>query len=398
MELLIKNIRIVDSKNDFNGDIYIKNGIIETIGNNLDVKCETVDGEGLTVLPSFTDLHCHFRFPGQTHKEDMLSGSLAAVRGGYTAVNLMGNTKPICSTNEVLKIVIDEAQRVGLLDVHQVVSITKDFDGETLDHLDEIKYPIRFISDDGKGIEKSKVMLDAMMKAKSMGLVVMSHVEHSEIVKNDTRLSENIMTSRDVALARHTGCHLHVCHVSTKEAMEEIIRAKDRGDMVTCEVAPHHIALTRDENDYRVNPPIRDIDDVNFLIDAIKNGYVDAIATDHAPHTKEDKEKGAPGLVGLETSFAVCYTNLVEKGHITLSKLSEVMSKNPAKMMGLNAGEIKLGCAGDLCIVDINKEITVDVNEFKSKGRNTPFEGKKLKGEVVMTIKGGKVVYRKGDN
>ncbi|MEG2338007.1 MAG: dihydroorotase [Clostridium sp.] len=398
MELLIKNIRIVDSKNDFNGDIYIKNGIIETIGNNLNVKCETVDGEGLTVLPSFTDLHCHFRFPGQTHKEDMLSGSLAAVRGGYTAVNLMGNTKPICSTNEVLKIVIDEAQRVGLLDVHQVVSITKDFDGETLDHLDEIKYPIRFISDDGKGIEKSKVMLDAMMKAKSMGLVVMSHVEHSEIVKNDTRLSENIMTSRDVALARHTGCHLHVCHVSTKEAMEEIIRAKDRGDMVTCEVAPHHIALTRDENDYRVNPPIRDIDDVNFLIDAIKNGYVDAIATDHAPHTKEDKEKGAPGLVGLETSFAVCYTNLVEKGHITLSKLSEVMSKNPAKMMGLNAGEIKLGCAGDLCIVDINKEIIVDVNEFKSKGRNTPFEGKKLKGEVVMTIKGGKVVYRKGDN
>ncbi|KMT23289.1 dihydroorotase [Clostridium cylindrosporum] len=395
MELLIKNTRIVDSNNDFKGDLYIKNGIIETMGNNLEADCETIDGEGLVLLPSFTDLHCHFRFPGLTHKEDMLSGSLAAVRGGYTAVNLMGNTNPICSTNEVLKTVLDEAEKIGLLNVHQVVSITKNFDGETLDHLDEIKYPIRFISDDGKGIDKSRVMLNAMMKAKSMGLIIMSHVEHTEIVKEDTRLSENIMTGRDVALARHTGCHLHVCHVSTKEAMEEIIRAKDRGDMVTCEVAPHHIALTSDEVEYRVNPPIRGKEDVNFLIDAIKNGYVDAIATDHAPHTFEDKESGAPGLSGIETSFSVCYTSLVSEGHISLSKLTEIMAKNPAKMMGLNSGEIKLGMNADLVLVDLNKEVTIDSSEFKSKGKNTPFDGKKYKGEVAVTIKDGKVVYRR---
>ncbi|MEG0371599.1 MAG: dihydroorotase [Clostridium sp.] len=395
MELLIKNTRIVDSTKDFYGDIYIKNGIIETIGNNLDANCEIINGEEHVLLPSFTDLHCHFRFPGFTHKEDILSGSHAAVRGGYTAVNLMGNTSPICSTNEVLKIVLDEAKRVGLLDIHQVVSITKNFDGETLGHLDEIKYPIRFISDDGKGIEKSRVMLDAMMKAKSMGLVIMSHVEHEEIVKKDTRLSENIMTNRDIALARHTGCHLHVCHVSTKEAMEEIIRAKDRGDMVTCEVAPHHIALTNDRVEYRVNPPIREEGDVNFLIDAIKKGYVDAIATDHAPHTVEDKLKGAPGLSGIETSFGVCYTELVKKGHITLSKLSEIMSKNPAKMMGLNSGEIKLGYAGDLVLVDLKTEVTIDSNEFSSRGKNTPFNGMKFFGEIVKTIKNGKVVYRR---
>lgn len=395
MELLIKNTRIVDSKNDFNGDIYIRNGIIETIGNNLEFNCETINGEELVLLPSFTDLHCHFRFPGLTHKEDMLSGSMAAIKGGYTAVNLMGNTNPICSTNEVLKTVLDEAEKVGLLNVHQVVSITKNFDGKTLDHLDEIEYPIRFISDDGKGIEKSRVMLDAMIKAKSMGLIVMSHVEDPEIVTEDTRLSENIMTGRDVALARHTGCHLHVCHVSTKEAMEEIIRAKDRGDMVTCEVAPHHIALTVDKDEYRVNPPIRETEDVNFLIDAIKNGYVDAIATDHAPHTTEDKEKGAPGLSGIETSFSVCYTTLVKEGHINLSELVEIMAEKPAKMMGLNSGEIKLGCSADLVLVDLNKEVVIDSSTFKSKGKNTPFNGKKYTGEVAATIKDGKVVYRR---
>ena len=395
MELLIKNTRIVDSKSDFKGDVYIKDGIIETIGNNLNANCEIINGEELVLLPSFTDLHCHFRFPGITYKEDMLSGSLAAVKGGYTAVNLMGNTKPICSTNEVLKTVLNEAEKVGLLNVHQVVSITKNFDGETLDHLDEIKYPIRFISDDGKGINKSKVMLDAMLKAKSMGLIVMSHVEHTELVKIDTRLSENIMTSRDISLARHTGCHLHVCHVSTKEAMEDIIAAKKRGDMVTCEVAPHHIALTKDENDYRVNPPIRDKEDVNFLIDAIKNGYVDAIATDHAPHSKEDKEKGAPGLSGIETAFSVCYTKLVKEGHISLNKLVEIMSEKPAKLMGLNSGEIKLKNAADLVLVDLNKEIKIDAEKFKSKGKNTPFDGKTYTGEVAITIKGGKVVYRR---
>lgn len=397
MELLIKNIRIVDSKNDFNGDLYIKNGVIETIGKDLNINCEIIDGKGLVLLPSFVDLHCHFRFPGLTHKEDILSGSKAAVKGGFTSVNLMGNTNPICSSDEVLKEVYDEAEKVNILNIHQVVSITKDFDGKTLEHLENITYPLRFISDDGKGINKSEVMLEAMIKAKSMGLTIMSHVEDTEIVKVDTRLSENLMTSRDINLSRHTGCHLHVCHVSTKEAMEDIIRAKDRGDNVTCEVAPHHISLTKDKDDYRVNPPIRDIEDVNFLIDAIKAGYVDAIATDHAPHTSEDKEKGAPGLSGVETAFSVCYTELVKKGHISINKLVEIMSYNPSKLMGLNSGEIKLGCIADLVLVDLDKEITVDSNKFKSKGKNTPFNGKRYTGEVVLTIKSGKVVYKRGE-
>lgn len=395
MEILIKNTRVVDSKNDFNGDVYIKNGIIETIGRNLDFNCEVINGEGLVLLPSFADLHCHFRFPGLTHKEDLLTGSHAAVKGGFTAVTLMGNTNPICSSNEVLKMVYDEAEKINLINIEQVVSITKDFDGKTLSHVDDISYPIRFISDDGKGVDNNEVMLDAMIKAKSKGLTVMSHVEDAEVVKRDTRLSENLMTYRDIVLSRHTGCHLHLCHVSTKEAMNDIISAKREGVNVTCEVAPHHIALTADKDDYRVNPSIRDIDDVNFLIEAIKNGYVDAIATDHAPHTAEDKEKGAPGLSGIETAFSVCYTTLVENGHISLNKLVEIMSLNPSKMMGLNSGEIKLGCNGDLVLVDLNKKVTVDSNTFKSKGKNTPFNGKTYLGEVAVTIKSGKVVYRR---
>lgn len=397
MEVLIKNIRMIDAKNDFYGDIYIKSGIIESIGRNLNISCEIIEGKGLVLLPSFVDLHCHFRFPGLTHKEDILSGSLSAVKGGFTSVNLMGNTNPICSDNEVLKEVYDEVEKVGLLNVHQVVSITKNFDGETLDHLESITYPLKFISDDGKGIDKNEVMLKAMLKAKSMGLSIMSHVEDKEVVKIDTRLSENLMTARDIALAKYTGCHLHVCHVSTKEAMKEIIRAKDDRYNITCEVAPHHIGLTRDKNDYRVNPPIRDKEDVEFLIDAIKKGYVDAIATDHAPHTIEDKKNGAPGLTGLETAFSVCYTELVEKEHININKLVEIMSYNPSKLMDLNSGEIKIGCIADLVLVDLNKEITVDSSNFKSKGKNTPFDGEKYTGEVVLTMKSGKIVYKRGE-
>lgn len=396
MELLIKKARIVDYKNDFCGDLYIRNGVIETIGRDINVRCETINGEGLVVMPSFVDLHCHFRFPGLTHKEDMLTGSQAAVKGGFTTVNLMANTNPVCSSNEVLKTVYDEVERVGLLNVHQVVSITRGFDGKTLGHLDEITYPLKFISDDGKGINNNAVMLKAMEKAKSMNLTIMSHVEDTELVKVDTRLSENLMTYRDIALSEYSGCNLHVCHVSTKEAMEEIIRAKNKGANVTCEVAPHHISLTREENDYRVNPSIREKEDVDFLIKAIKNGYVDAIATDHAPHTKEDKENGAPGLTGLETSFMVSHSELVKKGHISLNKLSEIMSYNPSKLMGLNSGEIKLGSVADLVLVDLDKKMVVDTESFESKGKNTPFGGKTYSGEVALTIKSGKIVYKRG--
>lgn len=395
MELLIKNVRIVDSSQDFYGDVYIKNGKINNIGKEIFKDCNTIDGKKMLLMPSFIDLHCHFREPGFTHKEDILSGSKAAVKGGFTAVNLMANTKPICSNMDIVDYVINKSRSINLLDVHQVVSITEEMNGKNIEHLNHITDNVRFISDDGKGVNSSKVMMEAMLKAKEKSIIVISHAEDEEFTETDMRLAEDMMTWRDLMLAKYTDCRLHMAHVSTKDAIKNIIMAKKEGVKVTCEVTPHHIALNS-EKKYRVNPPIREKEDVNALIEAIKNDWVDAIATDHAPHTKLDKENGAPGISGLETAFTVCYSKLVKEGHITINKLSELMSNNPAKIMNLNKGEIKIGYDGDLVLVDLNKKSIINSDSFLSQGKNTPFNGKEVWGEVVTTIRKGRVVFEKG--
>lgn len=392
MELLVKKARIVDYTQDFIGDVYIKDGKIFEIGKSINKDCKIIQGEGLVLLPSFIDLHSHFRDPGLTYKEDLLSGSMAAVRGGYTAVNLMANTKPVSSSMEIFEYVKNKTMEIGLIDAHQCISMTKNLDGADISHLDGISSEVKFISDDGRGIADNRVMYDAMIKAMQKGFRIISHVEDEKLASFDTRLSENLMTIRDVALAEYTGCPLHIAHVSTREAMDCIIASKKKGTDLTCEVTPHHIGLT-DEVGYRVNPPIRTKYDRDFLIKAVKEGWVDAIGTDHAPHTTEDKKNGANGISGIETSFSVCFTNLVGEGHIGLNKLSEIMSKNPAEIMGLNKGKIQIGYDGDLVLIDIDKSIKVDSNKFHSKGKNTPFEGMELNGEIKMTIKSGKIVY-----
>ncbi|MCM0649554.1 dihydroorotase [Clostridium swellfunianum] len=394
MELLIKNARVIDASQDFKGDVYIKFGTIQELGANLTKNCETIDAEGLVLMPSFVDLHAHFRDPGQTYKEDIYSGSLAAACGGYTAVNLMANTNPVCSHMETVNYVLDKSRTLDLIDIHQTVSITKDMQGECTKHLDSLDAEVKMISDDGRGVSDSKVMLEAMNKAKEKNIMVISHAESEELTEVDTRLAENTMTWRDITLAKFTGCHLHVAHVSTKEAMKSVIEAKKDGVKVSCEVTPHHLALTK-ETDYRVNPPLRENEDIDYLIEAIREGFVDTIATDHAPHSYEDKLKGANGISGIETAFSVCFTKLVEEGHITLNKLSELMSKNPAKLMRVNKGEIKIGYEGDLVLADLNSSYVVDASSFKSKGKNTPFSGKVLKGEIIKTIKGGRVIFSK---
>lgn len=312
MDVLIKGARIVDWSGDFLGDIYINNGIITEIGENLQKDCETINAQGKVVMPSFIDLHVHFRDPGFTYKEDILTGSKAAVKGGYTAVNLMANTNPICSSMETVKYVLEKAAEIGLVDVHQVVSITKNFDGKTISHLDNLDSTVKIISEDGKDVMNSNVMLNAMVKAKDKKLIVMCHSENGELSSTDMRLAEDTMTWRNITLAKYTGCSIHIAHVSTGESMKYIIDAKKEGYNVTCEVAPHHVALT-DDTDYRVNPPIRKKEDMEFIIKAIKEGWVDAIATDHAPHTIEDKINGAPGISGIETAFSICYTKLVKE-------------------------------------------------------------------------------------
>ncbi|MGG7143410.1 dihydroorotase [Clostridium nigeriense] len=398
MDLIIKNARIVDCSQDFIGDIYIEKGIIKEVGLNINVdNIETIDARGLLVMPSFIDTHAHFREPGLTYKEDIETGSRAALRGGYTGVCLMANTQPICSSKEVLERVRNREKELGLVDLHQCVSVTRGFNGKDLSHLDDFieDERLKAISDDGVGVMDSEIMYKAMLKAKEHGWIIMSHAEDKGFSDIDMKIAENIMTLRDVYLAKETGARLHMCHVSTKEAIEYIRDAKKCFSNITCEVTPHHICLTKDINNYRVNPPIREKEDVNEVVRAIKDGVVDCIGTDHAPHTKEDKEKGSPGMVGLETAFSICYTSLVKSGKISLNKLSEIMSKNGAKILGMNKGIISPGIDGDLVLVDLDKKIVVDSNEFHSKAQNTPFEGMEFYGEVQMTIKSGRVLYKK---
>lgn len=392
MGIIIKNVRLVDFAQDFYGQVYINEGKIQEIGKEIKIQCNVIDGKGKVLMPSFVDLHAHFREPGLTHKEDILSGSKAAVSGGFTTVNLMANTKPVCSDMDIVNYVENRAKEIGLVDIHQCVSVTRNLEGKDISHLDKLDKRVKFISDDGKGVSDNKIMLEAMLKAKEKGITVISHAESPEMSSIDMRLAENMMTIRDIELSKYTGCRLHMAHVSTKEAMEYIINAKREGANVTCEVTPHHLALTG-EDTYRVNPPIRENEDVDFLIKAIKEGFVDAIATDHAPHTEEDKKKGSPGISGIETAFSVCYTKLVCKENISLNKLSELMSKRPAEIMGLNKGRICVDYDGDLVLVDLDKEYVIDPKNFMSKGKNTPFSGMRVCGKVLMTFKDGKIVY-----
>ena len=398
MNLLVKNARIVDSAHDFHGDVYIENGKIKEVSTEI-VKenVEKIDAEGRTLMPSFIDTHTHFRDPGLTYKEDIETGSKAAVRGGYTGVCLMANTKPVVSDKKTLEYVRNRGKEVGLVDLHQCVSVTKDFDGVTLEHLNNFKDDknLKAISDDGKGVVSNEVMRRALELTKETGWIVMSHAECPEFSKLDMRLAEDMMTIRDVELAKYTKGRLHMCHVSTVKSMKAIIDAKMEGANVTCEVTPHHVFLTQDISNYRVNPPIREKEDVKYIHWAIKNGFVDCIGTDHAPHTEEDKKNGSPGMVGLETAFPICYTALVKDGDVSLNKLSELMSKNGAKLLGMNKGTIEPGKDGDLVLVDLDKKICINSDEFASKGRNTPYEGMEFYGEVLMTIKSGKIVYKK---
>ncbi|HAT4201340.1 dihydroorotase [Clostridium perfringens] len=396
MNLLIKNVNLIDESNNFFGDIYIEKGVIKELGTELNKECETLDGKGLVLMPAFIDTHAHFRDPGFEYKEDIESGSKAAVRGGYTTVTLMPNTKPVCSSKEILDYVVNKGKEVDLVDLYQTVSITKNLSGEEINHLREFEGNpnVKAITDDGKGVSDSKIMMEAMKIAKENNWIVMSHAESPEFSKVDMRLAENMMTWRDITLAKFIDCKLHMSHVSTKEAMKYIIEGKNDGVKVTCEITPHHLALNNKISNYRVNPPIREEEDVNFLIKAIKMNYVDCIGTDHAPHSKEDKEKGAPGMIGIEQAFSICYTKLVKENHISLNKLSQLMSGNAAKLLNLNKGKLQPGFLGDLVLIDLNKKRIFKEEDIVSRSKNTPFNGMEFYGDVVLTIKNGKIVYK----
>ena len=392
---------ILKNAKDANGapcEVWVKDGVIRAVGYGLPApEGEPVlDARGLTLLPAFIDTHCHWRTPGFTYKEDIATGSAAAAAGGYTFVNLMPNTKPVCSSAETARSVMDKAKEIGLCDVNQCVSITKDFDGRTLDHLLELPDDLRYISEDGNGVMNNAVMARAFAIATDRGLVVMSHAEDREISPWDYRLAENIETVRNCHLAEYYGTRLHMCHVSTKEAIRAIRQSQFSGGRVTCEVTPHHLWFDDTRLQYKVNPPIRTAEDVDALVEGIKNGTVSCIGTDHAPHTAEDKANGAAGMVGLETAFGVCYTKLCRLEGLPLEHLSFLMSAGPAELLGLGdrKGHLAPGYDADIVLVDLDHLYTVEAEKLHSKSKNCPYDGEHLYGRVVMTVKGGKVTYR----
>ena len=382
-------------------EIFVKDGRIAAVGQELKALAgenETViDAGGLTVLPAFVDLHCHWRTPGFEYKEDIETGSRAAAAGGYTFVNLMPNTKPVCSSAAQAFMVEQKAAEVGLCDVNQTVSITENFDGVSIDHLKTLPASVKFITEDGHGVQDNATMAKAFAICTQKDITVMSHAEDMEISPWDYRLAEDIETVRNCWLSEYYQTKLHMCHVSTRGALDAIQMAKLRGAPVTCEVTPHHLWFTNDTCDYRVNPPIRTADDVQALVDGIRSGIVDAIATDHAPHTAEEKagglEKSLNGIVGLETAFPVLYTQLVRPGILTLAQLVDLMHTNPAKRFGLGGG-LEVGAPADLTVFDLDACYTIRPEDFLSQGKSSPFTGQTVYGKCLLTLSGGTIAWQ----
>ena len=364
------------------------------------------------ILPGFCDVHVHFREPGFSYKETILSGSKASAHGGYTAVCTMPNLNPVPDSKENLDLQLDIIKRDSVINVYPYGSITVGQKGEQLSDMYAISNDVVAFSDDGRGVQSTNLMEQAMLVAKDLGKIIVAHCEVNELLhggyihdgiyaKNNNHKgicseSEYAQIARDIELVKKTGCAYHVCHVSAKESVELIRNAKAQGVNITCETAPHYLVL--DENDlqehgrFKMNPPLRSTEDKNALIEGIIDGTVDMIATDHAPHSAEEKSKGleksAFGITGIETAFPVLYTHLVRNNIITLEKLMELLVYNPRKRFGIPLGT-------DFSIWDLNKEFTVNSDDFISLGKATPFEGDRLFGECIKTVCNGNVVYSK---
>ena len=418
MSILIRHIRAVDAENDCITDVFIENGIIAETGRSLEKKAHRViDGTDLVLMPSLFDMHVHLRDPGFTHKEDVLTGCAAALAGGVTGVLAMPNTKPPCDDPEIIRYIREKAEGTGV-DVHPVGCITGGMSGNGLCDYEALKAAgCICISDDGRPVENAEMMRKALELSKSNGLLVASHCEDLSIinggimnkgevseqlgVKGMDRASEDYITAREMILASSVGARIHICHVSTEGSAAMIRFAKSRGVRVTCETAPHYFMLTDEllkkrDADYRMNPPLRTPGDVRAIINAIKDGTIDCIITDHAPHAAEEKavfETAPNGVVGLETSLAATLTALYHTGEITLKKVAELMCVNPRKILGLEVPAIKPGKPADLVIADINRKWTVEPEKLHSKSHNTVFKGMTLTGKPLVTISKGEIRY-----
>ncbi|CAH2713328.1 Dihydroorotase [Neobacillus rhizosphaerae] len=423
MKLLIQNASYIafDGQKD-QTDILIENGIITKIEKKIEADVNRrVDATGMVVSPGFIDLHVHLREPGGEKKETIATGTRSAAKGGFTTIAAMPNTRPVPDTKEQLDWLQARIHETGNVRVLPYASITTRQLGQELTDFEELKEAGAFaFTDDGVGVQSANMMLTAMRKAAKANMAIVAHCEENTLInkgcvhegsfseKNGLNgipsVCESVQIARDVLLAEAAGCHYHVCHISTKESVRVVRDAKEAGIHVTAEVTPHHLLLTQNDipeldTNFKMNPPLRDVSDRTALIEGLLDGTIDFIATDHAPHTEEEKSEGmelAPfGIVGLETAFPLLYTHFVLEEIISLEQLISFMTKKPADSFGLPYGKIEVGAAADLVLLNLNEEKVIDPEEFLSKGKNTPFKGWKCKGWPEMTIANGKIVWEK---
>jgi dihydroorotase len=433
MKLLIKQGTIIDGSGrpGYLSDIYLADGIVKQI--EADIRIETlekreeevrvIDAEGKLVVPGLIDMHVHLREPGQEAKETIYTGTRAAARGGFTAVACMPNTEPAIDAKATVELVKAIAVREGITRVYPVGAITKGRQGLELCEYGDLKEGGAIaLSDDGSGIMKSDVMRRALEYSKTFDLPIICHCEDKDLAGNGVMhegywsvvlglpgipaLAEELMVARDIELADLTKARIHLAHISTKGSVELIRQAKLKGVKVTAEAAPHHLVLTDEavkeyDTNAKVNPPLRTEEDTKALIQGLQDGTIDLIATDHAPHTQEEKNQEyqyAPfGLAGLETALGLAVTALVEPGYLSWEQLVEKMSVNPAKVLGLAGGLIAVNHPADITIIDPKADWTVDKNKFVSRGKNTPFDGWQLVGKAQATIVAGKLVMENGN-
>ena len=417
MMLKLVNGRLPDGTG---ADVLVENGLIAAVGKHLPAGDKQIELDGATLSPGFVDAHVHLRDPGQVHKEDIFTGTAAAAAGGFTDVCCMPNTNPVCDSPEVVRYILEKAARCSAR-VHPVAALTKGLAGKELsDYTALWQAGACFFSDDGKPLADKTLFEDALKKITAMGGILMSHCEDLAIidggiinqgavseklgVKGMDRRSEDSVTEAECAIAARTGGRLHICHVSTKGAAEILRRAKTRCGSITCETGPHYFSLTENclltrNADFRMNPPLREETDRQAIQDAVLDGTIDLIATDHAPHSEDEKQDflHAPnGVVGLETAFAVSYTCLVKPGYMSLQELLSRMSDAPRRVLGLPARHIQAGQPADLCAVS-EEAWTVDRMRLHSKGKNTPYHGQTLYGKIKLTLLDGRITYQENE-
>ena len=423
MSLLLRGGRVVDPSQDLDrrADLLLEDGKVVAVGNLAAGKGhEVIDVAGCVVAPGFVDMHVHLREPGREDKETILTGSRAAAAGGFTSIVCMPNTTPVNDNAAITRFILERAAEAGLVNVYPTGAITLGSQGEQLAEIGEMHAAgIVAVTDDGRPVQNSQVMRRAMEYARIFDIPVMDHCEDLFLaaggcmnegqastrlgLRGMSRAAEELHVVRDIILSRITGGRVHILHISTRESLDQVRAAKAQGIRVTCEVLPHHFTLTDDDiqdfdTDFKMMPPLRERADVEAMLEGLADGSIDCLATDHAPHTRLDKEEpfeeAASGVIGMETAIPICWEHLVRAGVVPVPRLVELFSLNPSRILKLGKGTLAEGADADVTVIDPDRRQVVDPSRFRSKGRNCPFRGWELRGAAVLTVVGGRVVHR----